>query len=251
MRHLLVVLTLAACAADPAAPNVSRWSLADLGQGALAPTGLSTNLADGHLWILGARGLVETTPDGQYVGTIAYGTAQFDALGFSDVAVLEDGSFALPTGGEGYRYDRVHGDQPFFCLEPGLPGETDMSNQAITLDPATGSMFVAPAYFVAGPSHQLISASLAAYASSDGHFVSSVDITATGVIPQGLAADPDGAVWAVQHDTLYRFDAAGAITAHATLDGVTEAAGLSLVDGRFYVLDAADDEIRIFDRAGI
>ncbi len=243
-----LVMSLAACAGDPQAPPVSQWSLGDLGQGPLHATGVSTNLATGHLWMLvPGVGLIETTADGHYVSKIQSGAGGYSDYGFTDVTVLEDGSFALPADGEGYKFDAVHGTQPFFCL---LPGDNFniLENSAITLDPSSGTMYVAPAY--RDQSNHVTSANIAAYASSDGHFISSMDVMSTGVIAQGLAVDAQlGRIWAVEHGTISRFTMTGTLDGQAGLTGVTDAQGVTLVGDQLYVLDGADDEIRVFDRA--
>jgi sugar lactone lactonase YvrE len=247
-RFLLgtLLISISACTAAPTAPTVSQWSLADLGRGPLHATGLATNLTNDHLWLLvPGTGLVEATADGHYVSTIADG-ASFVDHGFTDVSVLEDGTFALPGSGEGYKYDSVHGVQPYFCLLPG-GNFTTMENEAITLDPSSGLIYVAPAYV--DQTNKVVSANIAQYSSADGSFVGSVDVLSSGVLAQGLAIDPDHSIWAVQHGALHHFAASGDHLESVALTGVSEAAGLSLVDGTFYVLDGADDAVRIFDRS--
>ncbi|MDB4959336.1 MAG: hypothetical protein JWO36_6905 [Myxococcales bacterium] len=245
-----LLFAIVGCTNATTTPPVSRWSLAQLGAGDLHATGVAINRTTGNLWFL-ARGvgLVEATPAGQHVSTLPF-DASFVDHGFTDVTVLDDGSFALTANGEGYRYDRLHGETSFFCLVPG-GDQTTMDNEAITLDPSTGTMYVAPAYFI-GPN--LVSARISGYAASDGHLMSDLDVMPTGVLAQGMAVDSsEGAqrMWIVQHDTMYRFTMDGTVDGSTALAGVSEAAGVALVAGQLYVLDGTNQDIRAFDRDAV
>jgi hypothetical protein len=245
---LLVALSIGACTDPPKTPPTSAWSLAQLGAGDLHATGLSIAGNTGNLWLLAPGvGLVEATPQGQHVSTIPFDAAFVD-YGFTDVAVLADGSFALAAAGEGYRYDRAHGESAFFCLVPSP--ESRLDNQALAFDAASGAMYVAPAYF--DSSNTLVSASITSYASSDGHFMANVDVMASGVLAQGIAVDHElGRMWVVQHGELYRFTMDGTMDGHTSLAGISEAAGIALQDGKLFVLDGTTQTIRVFDRTTV
>lgn len=247
LSALLVGGALAGCATEPAAPPIAQFSLAQLGQGPLHATGVSRNLATGHLWFLvPGTGLVAATAAGEHVATLPF-NQEFVDYGFTDVAVIEDGSFALTANGEAYRYVPGQGVTSYFCLVPGWE-EITMENQAVTLDPTTGRIYVAPAYY--DTSGATVQARFEVYASADGSYVDGVDVLPSGVIAQGLAYDATlGKLWAVEGNTIYRFAMSGAIEASAQLGGVGRATGLSLIDGQLLVLDGADDEVRLFDRA--
>jgi hypothetical protein len=251
VKRVLLAVALTACAGRGAAPMLTSWSLADLGQGPLHANGVGVNLSTGHLWLLAPSvGLVETTPTGTWVKTIPFDT-QFTNRGFTDITVLEDGSFVLPSNGEGWKYDPVHGVQPFFCLEPPLQGYT-LEEQAVTLDPTTGSIWVAPVMYKNGfgAARTVVSAHLTRYSSSDGTYQSDTDVMPSGVIAEGLAVDPSTKrAWAVEHDRLDELDASGALVTSTPLEGVTEAAGLSLDDDEMYVLDGADDTVHVYSRS--
>ena len=244
-----LLFTMVGCT-DAPTPPVSPWTLAQLGAGDLHATGVSTNLTTGNLWFLApGLGLVEATPAGRHVSTLPF-DAQFADYGFTDAVVLEDGSFALTANGEGYRYDPAVGETAFFCLVPG-DGQTTMENEAITLDPSSGTMYVAPIYRNGA---DIVSASISAYASSDGHFMSSLDVKPTGVVAQGMVVDrSDGTqrLWIVQHDTIYRFAMDGTILGKTVLAGISDAAGVALVADQLYVLDGATQQVYLFDRATI
>jgi len=250
LRLALVVVSFSACATESHSPPVTpvtHWALADLGQGPLHATGLAASAATGHLWLwVPGAGLIEATGDGHCVSKIASGSAGLSDLGFTDVAVLPGDAFALPSQGEGYRFERDHGTVPFFCLVPGDDLDV-LDNEAIGLDAASGTIYVAPVYRRSG---QITSAAFEAYASADGHLVDRMDVMSTGVIAQGLAVDPERtALWAVDGGTLSRFTMAGALAGQARMAGVGDARGLALHGDQLFVLDGSDDSIRVFDTA--
>jgi hypothetical protein len=243
------VFGLGGCAGDPdqVPPVDDGFHLSQLGLGQVNATGMSKSAATGNLWFLvQGVGLVETTPAGALVSTLPFGNDLTDLL-YTDLAVLGDGTFALTSNGEAYRYTPGQGIASYFCLVPGWE-ETQMENQAVALDPLSGTIYVAPRYFTVSTG-ETVSSRHEAYASTDGHWMSGVDVMATGIVAQGMAVDHQTSkLWVVEGDRLYRFSLEGGVEAEFALEGIGEATGMSLDGDELTVVDATGN-VRRFSRA--
>lgn len=249
---LVAVLGLAACAQDaaPVVTSTDHFALSSLGKGALHATGVTRDKRNGHLWLLASGvGLIETTTSGQFVSEIAFGTHGLNQYPFTDVAMLGDGTFTLTAAGEGYRYDSVAGKlDPFFCLLPAAD-PIEMENQAVAFDEVSGRIFAAPAYYNVN-GHTLVRASLSQYAAGDGSPLGEHDVMQTGVVARGLAFDSlAGGVWALQGSRVTHLTIDGKTDDHTVeLTGIEDGVGLTFDGDKMWVLDGADDELRMFPR---
>jgi hypothetical protein len=213
-------------------------------------TGMSRGL-DGNLWFLAPGvGLIETSPAGQELSRIAYGSSGLFDYGFTDLAVLDDGSFALTSSNEAYRYrPAAQVVESYFCFVP----ESEpivQENQAIAYDQAGGILHVAPARWDTSlPSPDPISVRLEGYTAADAAWQWGHDITATGILARGLSWDQNGdCLWVAAGAELHRFSRGGALEATLPLESVTDAQGV-IVDGdRLAILDGATHTVHLIPR---
>ena len=254
----LVVLLSVACADDPVHegagpvdPDEETGALPSaIAEFRLPAPASGVSRGDHSLWFLVPQvGLVETTLEGQERGRIPWQTNGLVDYGFTDLAVLEGGTFALTGNQEVWHYrPDVGALESWFCFIP--VEEMDVQeNQAITYDPRTALLRVAPARWNASGSELALSwVRLETYRAADASFYSTLDVTPTGVISHGLAWDLEAhATWSVTGNSLHRFSDTGLLEATLPLEGVTDAQGI-VVDGtNLAILDATGD-VRLIPR---
>jgi hypothetical protein len=205
----------------------------------------------GNLWFLSPSvGLIETTAAGAEVSRIAWGERGLYDYGFTDLAVLDDGSFALTANQEAWRYrPNAQVIESYFCFVP----ESDpivQENQAIAYDRDSGLLHVAPARWDSSTGvNQLMSIRLETYTAADAAWQTAHDVTATGIVARGMAWDVSATcLWIASGDELHRFSREGVLETTIALDGISDAQGV-LVDGdQLVVLDGATGAVHLVPR---
>lgn len=244
--------------------------LADDGRVSIAPLvddggilrGISRDPSSGSLHVLvEGQGLLEVDDDGTLLATRPLGDNGLTALPYRDLAALGDGRFLLIADNEGYLWDEVTAQhRVHFCVEPGFvecfdengnlidennngicdweevepgpePTPVIQRNDALAL--VGGEVVAAPRFYEAGVR---VESTLRTYNVVDGTSTGAVDLSA---IPQdfaGLAA-ADGALFGVGGDAMVRFALDGTPEVTGVLEGINDAAGLTVDGDHLLVLD--------------
>ena len=216
-----------------------------------APAWGMSRAPGGNLWFLVPTiGLLETTPAGAEVSRIAWGTRGLYDYGFTDLAVLDDGSFALTANQEAWRYrPTAQTVESYFCF---VPEESPIvqENQAVAYDQASGLLYVAPARWDSSTGeNQLLSIRHETYTAADAAWQWAYDVTATGIVARGMAWDTNGVcLWIASGAELHRFTAEGVLETTVSLEGVTDAQGIVVDSDHLAVLDRPTGAVRVVPR---
>lgn len=256
MRHAVLftapsILVLAACGADRVPgpggdqPQISRFALA----AEAPPAGVAIDPTSHHLlFLIPSVGILETDFLGQARSLSRYGERGLIDQGYTDLAWLADGSYALAGNGVVFKYRPDTAELgSYFCLEPEMPTEYS-ENKAITVDAADGRIFAAPARYRYEPGvpPALLKIQHVSYTIRDGVFVSAADVAASGVIAEGIAWVPQTQeLLAVQGHQLYTFDLQGRLRSTQSLEGIGHGSGLAYDadSDRLWVTDSDDLEV--------
>lgn len=249
-------LVMAGCGGSAAAgfrpgESMQRVGLEGVVPAAAPLAGVTIHPGTGHLVVLApGHGLVELDAEGNVLGTLLFrehGLPGIDATAaYTDLAALADGTYALASDTGVDRYDPASGVvSPYFCVVPEGPTELPV-NHAVTLDGNT--VLAAPARLNT-QQRTLTSAWHSEYRALDGAFSKSVNVTASGVVAEGMAVDPrtrDRVV--VEGSRAHVFREAAQVGGPLQLSGMEQAVGVALdaERARIWVLDGADRELRAY-----
>lgn len=180
----------------------------------------------------------------------------FPDPGFTDIASLGDGQFALTLPWEVRQLDVASRTvSEFFCLVPApIDGPIiERHNDAVTVDLASDRILAAP-ISIDQNGGDVLDNPLVRYRAHDGELLGAADLSQHGVVAGGAAFERST-------ETLLLFEGARvlgvSLEGEARFDvelGEVENAEGATIDherGLLYVADAADFEVRVFDLADL
>ena len=221
---------------------------AALGSSNIDPVGVTVSPTTGEVFLLDANlGLYSVTESGIFRLVAGAATLYVAApiSGYTDVASLGGGKFALTAMNDGYLLDlATNSIQQHFCYVPGfLFSPTNIPDQltlSVAFDPITERILVQPLTLDAGTLNS-INSEVGTFPLSGGVGRDWHPLLDPEFLAGAIAVDSTGMLWLGRGAELYRYDlTTDTMTFDQRLDGypVTEIAGLAFDRDRLLVVDA-------------
>jgi len=249
-----LVLSTTACDPPPLAPpgqvTQAIQLRSALGLDDLEAVGVTVNASTGQVFVLEAwKGIFELLPDGDAQLVIAADVLPTPDVPtqseFTDIAVLDDGVFALTAAGDGYLLDlNASTLSQHFCYEPGWEEEPLFQvTHSLGYDPTTNILYAQPQTF-SDLDGSVVSAQIGQWDADDGFDLAWHALQDANFVAGGLAADGEGNLLLGSGSELHRF---------SLVDGSFEALGdlgaYGISDIQGLAWDATERELLVLDEA--